>query len=374
MMGNNGKECRFCKHLNPDVSKFCNSCGKSLSSEKSTKEDVITTVNKYADFLRKLNEDQKKVFRWTLLVLGTLGALFLGVLGVGSYQKIGTLLEDAIIQNVEDMKKDVEKLAKEEINFQVSDDRIREIINEALKTKYGASFETQMEEIREQKGELKEQKGELFHDTSYIRIQIARAIAELLKSSSKEPSKEEKNVVTKLFDRAKKRLKMATEEQDVKKVPISVKSYFELGRLLHYYPLIYQDYYRKPKNDREKIEQWKEALDYYEKAISGYTAKQKEEAYHVEPTFYVAQLSINLFLRNEFSENAAKENLRKLFEALNKYRKLVDKLEKENLTELIAEIEDIKRIADKEWQVAWNHNDIETLKTFSERNEYLIIF
>ncbi len=490
-MGNNGKECRFCKHLNPNESIFCNSCGKSLSDEKSVKEDEITTVNKYADYLQKLNEDQTKVFKMSLWVGGAALVCIMGFFGFGSYKGLNTMIEKTLISSIE-----------EQIEKKVTDKKMIELINANLTGKVLKSFEDLMVDV-------KTQARNTIHERYYSILQIARTTADQLKArkavseidkvitendkiiaeneiiiaendkiisendniiaenkdkaliekfiyenkkdraliekfiaenkkdkaliekfineNKKVIIKNEKKIVQKLFQKILKKYKGLYDPEETK----DTKTLFELGRLHHYYPLIYGDYFGEPKKGQDEeehredeIEQWKDAINYYEKTIFYYTKDEKEKKFrHLEPTFYISQLSIKLFLKNELSETVTTVNLRNLSKLLKESGILEDKLkhkrkeavtnlkklsellkilevkrnetetkdekdeltklideketetkeEKDKLTkliELIDEIKDIKRIAEKE---RWDEIDKEDLEDFAKNPKYLDI-
>ena len=335
--GSKEVECKYCKSKAPPGSKFCNACGKSLVEEE------LVVVNAYADFLQRMNEDQTKVFKWTVTFGGAVLTLFLGIFGIGSYQGIKTYIDDSLNKSI-----------KEQLTEHASSQKVEGLINEYAMTKVDESFDTLF--------------ANLYHESGYNYVQLARAFADKYENIQEPPYANDVKTVKNYFKKARRNF-----IKNVKKYPEFPRSWFELGRLFHYYPLKYNSFLTvapfvhklkkedhvnatEPTKKKEQVNatdlnvpelkknRQVNATDCYESedpracyliAISKYDEEDKAKYYHAEPTFYVAQLTLKYFYGNQgetqFAEDDVIVDLQNAIDALGgkkKYKELKEKVKK----------------------------------------------
>lgn len=318
-------ECQHCKNKLPTGSNYCNICGRSLSHEKNQKENEMTLVKSYKEFLEKLNDNQTSFFKRGITVGGVLLLGFLGFLGVGSYVGFKTEID-----------KSVDKIVKSA----TAPEKINPLVNEYVNQYCQMHVEKTIEDFDAQ----------IRHEVAYLYIQIARAMA--INTSNI-------NTVKKYFQKARKDL-----IKIVKDNHSYAKSWFELGRLDHYYREKYPRFFDQLESNLTKANTWKEARQHYQKAIENYTEEERRILL-AEPSFYVAQLSMRLYFleENGYNKEKVKDDIEELIKALNNS-------EVEKHQGFISRAQDILKTVEKD-ENTWTNDDRKKLTDFSEDISYI---
>lgn len=313
-------ECQHCKNKPPTGSNYCNVCGRSLSHEKNPNTNEMTLVNRYADFLQRLNDNQTSFLKRSITVGGVLLLGFLGFLGVGSY--VG-------------FKAEIDKAVKAVVDNRLTPEEICKYVDDYSKQHVGKTIDDLDAQIR--------------HEVAYLYIQIARINAE---------QRSNIEIANRYFEKAKKDLKKIVRDR-----PSYAKSLFELGRLDHYYPQKFPSAFVLPKDKSEEADQWKMATGNYLEAIKNYTEEQKRR-FLAEPTFYVAQLSMRLYFLDEKEISTVEHHLKELISSINLHRYE----DKERQVEDIRKVEEILDIIKKDSRT---NEEEEKLHKFKDDIEYL---
>ncbi len=318
-------ECQHCKNKPSTGSNYCNVCGRSLSHEKNPNTNEMTLVNRYADFLQRLNDNQTSFLKRSITVGGVLLLGFLGFLGVGSY--VG-------------FKAEIDKAVNKFVNAATAPEKINPLVNEYVNRYCQKHVGKTIDDLDAQ----------IRHEVAYLYIQIARINAE---------QRSNIEIANRYFEKARKDLKRIVEDHRS-----YAKSWFELGRLDHYYPKKYDSSFDSPKTDSEKADQCKMARNYYLTAIENYTEKEKRR-FLAEPSFYVAQLSMKLYdFLDEKEISTVEHHLKELISSINLHRYE----DKESRVEDIRKVKEILDIIKKDSRT---NEEEEKLHKFKDDIEYL---
>ncbi len=323
--------CKNCNEENLPKSKFCSHCGQSLVKAEQKNDKDRSAIIEYTEFLNNLNTNQTNFFKQCIYFGGIITLIFLIILGIYSWEGVQINIKALLDERVKNCVKQ-----------ELTDDKVKKLVNEEFKKATGIEIIALNKGIKEAKKEvdgIKDRYDPQFKHTIYYNfIRIARGMA-------KDTINKNIAVVNYFFNESKDKL-----EKHIRNYPLFAPSYFELGRLHHYYMDKYKEYLGDPTDD-DLIK----ARSHYEDAISNYTPDEKEK-YIAEPTFYIAHISMRLNLMNEnkYPLKNVKEGVKTLLDILNKMEK----------HEFIVEVEKIQGILKKK-RKKWTSEDTKTIDEFA---------